>query len=93
MYLFFKNTLDVILQPTPAITFRPIGGIFDFYLMAGPSPNDVTRQYSNIVGKTFMPPFWSLGFHLCRYGYNSLNTTKETMERTIQHGIPLVSFT
>ena len=19
-----------------------------------------------------MPPFWSLGFHLCRYGYNSI---------------------
>lgn len=59
--------------------------------MAGPSPSDVTRQYSNIVGKTFMPPYWSLGFHLCRYGYNSLETTRETMQRTINAGIPLVS--
>lgn len=83
--------VDVILQPTPAITFRPIGGIFDFYIMLGPSPKDVSRQYSDIVGKTFMPPFWSLGFQLCRFGYKTLNKTKEVMQRNIDAGIPLVS--
>lgn len=82
--------VDVILQPAPAITFRPIGGIFDFYVMLGPSPKDVSRQYSNIVGKTFMPPFWSLGFQLCRWGYDSLEETKKAMDRTIAAGIPLV---
>lgn len=59
--------------------------------MAGPQPKDVTQQYSNIVGRTFMPPFWSLGFHLCRFGYNSLNETRETTQRTIKAGIPFVS--
>lgn len=83
--------VDVILQPTPAVTFRPIGGIFDFYIMLGPSPNDVSRQYTDIVGKTFMPPFWSLGFQLCRFGYETLNKTKEVMQRNIAAGIPLVS--
>lgn len=79
------------MQPTPAITFRPIGGILDFFFMLGPSPKDVTQQYSNIIGKPFMPPYWSLGFHLCRYGYNSLNVTKETMLRNLNAQIPLVS--
>lgn len=57
----------MILQPTPAITFRTIGGIFDIYFFLGPTPADVVKQYSEIVGKPFMPPYWSLGFHLCRY--------------------------
>lgn len=61
------NILEVILQPTPAITFRTIGGIFDIYFFLGPTPADVVKQYSEIVGKPFMPPYWSLGFHLCRY--------------------------
>lgn len=59
--------LDVILQPSPAITFRTIGGIFDIYFFLGPTPADVIKQYSEIVGKPFLPPYWSLGFHLCRY--------------------------
>ena len=87
MFLLF---VDVILQPIPAVTFRPIGGIFDFYIMLGPSPKDVIRQYSDIIGKTFMPPFWSLGFQLCRFGYKTLNKTREVMQRNIDAGIPLV---
>lgn len=90
-WLTFLLLADVILQPAPAVTFRPIGGIFDFYIMLGPSPKDVSRQYSNTVGKTFMPPFWSLGFQLCRYGYKTLNKTREVMQRNIDAGIPLVS--
>lgn len=66
-FKYFFHPLDVILQPTPAVTFRTIGGIFDIYFFLGPTPADVVRQYSEIVGKPFMPPYWSLGFHLCRY--------------------------
>ena len=35
-----------------------------------------------------MPPYWSLGFQLCRYGYNSLAKVKETVARMKQYDIP-----
>lgn len=63
--------VDVILQPSPAITFRPIGGVFDFYIFLGPTPADVVTQYTELVGKPFMPPYWALGFHLCRFRFVS----------------------
>ena len=28
--------------------------------------------YLQAIGRTPIPPYWSLGFHLCRYGYGSL---------------------
>ncbi|KAF7388428.1 hypothetical protein HZH68_012370 [Vespula germanica] len=83
-----SNPMETILQPTPAVTFRSIGGIFDMYFLLGPTPQDVTRQYSEIVGKPFLPPYWSLGFHLCRYGYGSLEKTIKVWNRTIEAGIP-----
>lgn len=83
-----SNAMEVILQPTPAITFRTIGGIFDIYFFLGPTPADVVKQYSEIVGKPFMPPYWSLGFHLCRFGYGTLEKTKEVWNRTRAAGIP-----
>ncbi|GFY49527.1 lysosomal alpha-glucosidase [Trichonephila inaurata madagascariensis] len=89
VFLLNSNAMDVILQPTPAITFRPIGGILDFFIMLGPSPANVVQQFTGLVGRTFMPPYWSLGFHLCRYGYGSLNKTIETMQRNLDAGIPL----
>ncbi|XP_053996416.1 lysosomal alpha-glucosidase-like [Hylaeus anthracinus] len=83
-----SNAMDVILQPSPGITFRTIGGIFDIYFFLGPTPTDVIKQYSEIVGKPFLPPYWSLGFHLCRYGYGTLEKTKQVWNRTIAAGIP-----
>ncbi|KAJ8686732.1 hypothetical protein QAD02_022526 [Eretmocerus hayati] len=83
-----SNAMDIILQPNPAITFRSIGGIFDLYFLAGPTPADVLKQYSQIVGKPFLPPYWSLGFHLCKYGYGSMEKTREVWQRTQKASIP-----
>ncbi|XP_031787365.1 lysosomal alpha-glucosidase [Nasonia vitripennis] len=83
-----SNAMDIILQPTPAITFRSIGGIFDIYFFTGPTPADVLKQYSEIVGKPFLPPYWSLGFHLCKYGYGTLEKTKAVWQRTRDALIP-----
>jgi len=38
-----------------------------------------------------MPPYWALGFHLCRYGYNSAENLKKVINRNRQLGIPYVS--
>ena len=35
-----------------------------------------------------MPPYWSLGFHLCRYGYDTLENMQAAVDRTAQYNIP-----
>ena len=90
MKLFIFNT-DVILQPAPAITYRTIGGILDFYILLGPEPDTVIQQYTEVIGRTFMPPYWGLGFHLCRWGYGSTVGTRKVVERMRAAGIPQVS--
>jgi hypothetical protein len=59
----------VILQPAPAITFRTVGGLLDFFIFLGPSPQNIIQQYTEVIGRPYMPPYWGLGFHLCRYAF------------------------
>ena len=31
------------------------------------STEQVVQQYTEAVGRYYIPPYWALGFHLCRY--------------------------
>ncbi|CAF1315715.1 unnamed protein product [Rotaria sordida] len=76
-----SNAMDIDLQPLPAISYTTIGGIIDLYLFTGPTAQDVIQQYWDVIGKPTMPPYWSLGFHLCRYGYNNINNLRAVIQR------------
>ncbi|CAF3661599.1 unnamed protein product [Rotaria sp. Silwood1] len=73
--------MDIDLQPLPAISYTTIGGIIDLYLFTGPTTQDVIQQYWDVIGKPTMPPYWSLGFHLCRYGYNNIDNLRAVIQR------------
>lgn len=60
----------------------------DFYIFTGPTPADVVQQYLAVVGTPRMPPRWALGFHLCRWGYNSLNQTQAIWQSMIDNAMP-----
>lgn len=88
VYLHNSDGMDVVIQADQSISFRPIGGILDFFIFSGPSPLEVIQQFQRLVGLPQLPPRWSLGFHLCRYNYQSLEKVETVWERTKQAEIP-----
>nr|XP_025039028.1 maltase-glucoamylase, intestinal-like [Pelodiscus sinensis] len=86
--LLNSNAQDVTLSPNPSLTFRTTGGILDFYVFLGPTPEKVVQQYTQAIGRPHFPPYWSLGFQLSRYGYGSIDVVKKTVDRMWQYKIP-----
>ncbi|NXT93533.1 SUIS protein, partial [Anhinga rufa] len=86
--LLNSNAQDVSLSPNPSITFRTVGGILDFYVFLGPTPENVIQQYTEAIGRPHMPAYWSLGFHLSRWGYGSIDVLKKTVNRMHYYDIP-----
>lgn len=43
----------------------------DLYLFTGPTVESVTTRYSELTGRTPMPPRWALGYHQSRYSYET----------------------
>uniref|UniRef100_A0A4X2KUT5 Lysosomal alpha-glucosidase n=1 Tax=Vombatus ursinus TaxID=29139 RepID=A0A4X2KUT5_VOMUR len=89
VFLLNSNAMDVVLQPRPALTWRAVGGVLDFYVFLGPEPKSVVQQYLEVVGYPFMPPYWGLGFHLCRWGYSSTTVTRQVVKNMTAANFPL----
>ncbi|NXJ17471.1 MGA protein, partial [Dicrurus megarhynchus] len=87
--LLNSNAMDVTFQPTPALTYRTVGGILDFYVVLGPTPEEVVQEYTELVGRPVMPAYWALGFQLCRYGYQNDSEIAQLVEDMNRAQIPL----
>lgn len=41
-------SLEVTLQPAPAVTYRTIGGVLDFYILFGNTPEEVVQEFLEV---------------------------------------------
>ena len=93
VFLLNSNGMDIKINNTQAtgqyLEYNTLGGIVDLYFLAGPGPADVSRQYSRIVGKPVMMPYWGFGFHQCRYGYQDYIQVAEVVYNYSVANIPL----
>ncbi|XP_068192688.1 lysosomal alpha-glucosidase [Antennarius striatus] len=89
VFLLNSNAIEVTLQPAPALTWVALGGILDLYIFLGPDPQTVINQYLQVIGYPMMPPYWSLGFHQCRWGYTTSNITRQVVQRMHNAKFPM----
>ncbi|KAF2092442.1 alpha/beta-glucosidase agdC [Rhizodiscina lignyota] len=93
VFLLSSNGMDIKINKTSAdgqyLEYNTIGGIFDLYFLAGPTPKDVAQQYAGTIGKPVMMPYWGFGFHQCKYGYVDVYQVAEVVANYSANHIPL----
>ncbi|KAF4452600.1 hypothetical protein F53441_4620 [Fusarium austroafricanum] len=92
VFLLNSNGMDIYIDKKDGkqyLEYNIIGGVLDFYFMAGPTPRDVAMQYAEITELPLMTPYWGLGFHQCRYGYRDVYEVAEVVANYSAAGIPL----
>lgn len=93
--VFFVNSngMDIKINNTETegqyLEYNTLGGVLDFYFLAGKTPVDVAKQYAEVVGTPAMMPYWGFGFHNCRYGYQDAFAVAEVIYNYSKAEIPL----
>jgi alpha-glucosidase len=92
VFLLNSNGMDITIDKDAGgqfLEYNTIGGVIDLYFLSGPTPKDVAIQYAQTVGNAVMMPYWSLGFHNCRYGYQDIYEVAEVIANYSLANIPL----
>lgn len=67
-------------------------GILDLFLLPGPTPEDIFKQYTKLTGTPVLPAHWSLGYHQCRWNYVSSDDIRTVQKRFDEDDIPVDIF-
>lgn len=80
-----------VLKPSSGVQthWMTESGIMDLFILPGPDPAALFRQYAALTGPTPLPPLWSLGYHQCRWNYWSTEDVLEVDRRFDEEDIPL----
>ncbi len=90
--IFFDNTYRTFFDmksETDQYSFQAEGGQLDYYVLAGPKPKDVLKQYTHLTGRMPIPPKWAIGYHQSRYSYETAEEVREVVQHFIDKDIPL----
>ncbi|VDM38291.1 unnamed protein product [Toxocara canis] len=89
VFILNSNAQEIATGPSPHIIYRTVGGMIDIYFFPGPTPEDVIKQYLALIGYPALPPYWALGFQICKYGYKNLAELKNVITEVQNAGIPI----
>jgi alpha-glucosidase len=91
--IFFDNTwrsvFDFGKESPDYFSFGAEGGELNYYFFAGPTPKQVVSDYTALVGRSPLPPLWSLGYQQSRYSYYPEARAREIVQTMRSKKIPL----
>lgn len=65
----WRTSFDFDKEARDTLSFGAEGGQLNYYVIEGPGPKDVLRRYTDLTGRTPLPPKWAIGYQQCRYSY------------------------
>jgi alpha-glucosidase len=84
----WRSNFEFNKEYRDAWSFGSEGGPLDYYILYGPTPKDVVKDWAWLVGTTPLPPLWSLGYQQSRYSYYPESDVRRIASRLRSEHIP-----
>lgn len=63
-------------------------GVLDYFFLPGPTPKKIYNQYAFLTGKPYLPQYFSIAHHQCRWNYKDEEDVMNVDESFDVHNIP-----
>jgi len=84
----FWSQFDIGAEQPGVCKMETRGNELDYYIIYGPEPAQILHTYTQLTGRMPLPPKWALGYHQCRWSYESETVVRELAQEFRQRRIP-----
>ena len=86
-----KITFDIGYTKHSLLEIQIDGDNYDLYEFDGGSPDEIVREFREMIGMPFLPPKWAFGFGQSRWGYRTSQEVREVAKQYRENHIPIDS--
>ena len=84
----FRSEFDMGADRAGLWQMETQGPELDYYLIYGPTPAEILQTYTHLTGRMPLPPKWAIGYHQCRWSYESEDEVRELAQEFRNRRIP-----
>ncbi len=89
--IFYENSYEALFQFSHVATATFSGGALRYYVTVG-TPDQLIERYTELTGRSPLPPRWTLGYHHSRWGFGKETKVRETYRLFEEYNLPLSAF-
>ncbi|TAE00451.1 MAG: DUF4968 domain-containing protein, partial [Oscillatoriales cyanobacterium] len=90
--IFFNTTFwsqfDIGAETPGVLRMETRDTELDYYIIYGPELAQILATYTQLTGRMPIPPKWALGYHQCRWSYESEDVVRELAREFRDRSIP-----
>ncbi len=84
----FRGIIDIGATEPASLIFESEGGDICYYVFAADTVETLLSRYTELTGRMPLPPLWTLGYHQCRYSYETQAEVLQVANELRQRNIP-----
>ncbi|WP_304942100.1 TIM-barrel domain-containing protein, partial [Vallitalea guaymasensis] len=63
----------------------------NLYYIEGNNLNDIVKEFRQLIGRSYIPPYWAFGYQQSRWGYRNEEDVRKVLDEYRKNEIPLDS--
>lgn len=86
--IFYENSFDAYFTFSDVAKADFVGGSLRYYFTSG-TPAQLLERYTELTGRSPLPPRWALGYHQSHWGYRTEEAVRSDARAFEKYNLPL----
>ncbi len=84
-----RLTFDIGFTKSDTLSVSAEKADIDLYIIEGNSPLEIVKEFRQLIGKSYIPPRWAMGYMQSRWSYYTSDAVREVANKYRDADIPL----